>query len=126
MLYDDESKLPKVGTTISFQGHQWDVLKKMYDGVFSIVYLLRDFDDKRKLYAMKVEKQANCESTARWRTQWGWEFGMGPYAMALGLRLGVSQWLGICVEFRLDFHVSAYDHLLKALSPFHFHEGIDP
>ncbi|PIO63887.1 hypothetical protein TELCIR_14500 [Teladorsagia circumcincta] len=61
MLYNDESELPKPGTTISFQGHTWNVLKRIYEGVFSHVYMLRDVNDKRKLYAMKVEKQRGCE-----------------------------------------------------------------
>ncbi|XGW03037.1 hypothetical protein V3C99_014778 [Haemonchus contortus] len=61
MLYNEELELPKPGTKISFNGHTWNVLKTIHEGVFSHVYMLRDVNDKRKLYAMKVEKQNGCE-----------------------------------------------------------------
>ncbi|KAK6753374.1 hypothetical protein RB195_012768 [Necator americanus] len=61
MSYSNEFDFPELGTTISFRDYRWDVLKKIYDGIFSHVYLLRDVTDKRKLYAMKVEKQEGCE-----------------------------------------------------------------
>ncbi|KJH47351.1 hypothetical protein DICVIV_06556 [Dictyocaulus viviparus] len=61
MLYNNDFELPELGTTVSFKGHTWDVLKKIYEGIFSHVYMLRDVMDHRKLYAMKVEKQFNCE-----------------------------------------------------------------